>query len=344
MYLHARTTLRELTCCNDLTLLDRISCRERRPERYAEGVTSHPQNSKDGMSIRSLAVLAMLVAGSLFITACQPQVSVSRSRVGLQQEMALEPPAEPLVPVRPSAIEGAKVFREAQCIICHGQRGFGDGPAAATLTAEQKTLLHDLLALFGIRLRPAQLPSRPANFHNAVAMRLNSPFSMYETVTRGRPHTAMPSFPAKGKKPAYGARFFGVNLTDAQRWHVIFHEFSYASTLQEVALGKQLYETKEIDINGRTYTCASCHGTKGDGRGPAGAELSRKLWGWARGEGPGIFTDINLMAQRKSTEVFQSIVDARGEMPGYRGKLTDDEIWALVNYIWTFVYDYPWPK
>lgn len=305
------------------------------------------------MSIRTLAFLAMLVAGSLFVTACQPQVNVSRSSVNLQQGMALEPPAERVVPVRPSAIEGAKVFERAQCIICHGTRGFGDGPAAANLTAEQKTLLHDLLRLVGIRLSAPQLPSRPANFHNVVAMRLNSPFTMYETVTRGRPHTAMPSFPRprdypkKGMprgRPSYGARLFGVYLTDEERWHVIFHELSFASTPQEVALGKQLYETKEIEINGRPYTCASCHGTKGDGRGPAGAELSRTLWGWARGEGPGILTDINLMAQRKSTELFQSIVDGREEAHRYRGKLTDDEIWALVNYIWTFVYDYPWPK
>jgi hypothetical protein len=29
-------------------------------------------------------------------------------------------------------------------------------------------------------------------------------------------------------------------------------------------------------------------------------------------------------------------------MPSYRGKLTDEELWALVNYIYTFIYDYPW--
>jgi len=309
------------------------------------------------MSIRIRVTLAMLIAGAMFSTACQPQVSVSRSGANLQEGLPLEPAAESLVPVRPSAIEGSKVFVKAQCIICHGKEGFGDGPSAANLTAEQKTLLHDLLGLIGIRLAPTQLPSRPANFHNAVAMRLNSPFSMYETVTRGRPHTGMPSFPRpkdyprKGMpagRPSYGARLFGVYLTDEERWHVIFHEFSFATTQAEVARGKQLYETKAIPVDVRgvrgTYTCADCHGTKGDGRGPRGVELSRSLWGWARGEGPGIFTDINLMAQRKSTELFQPIVDGGRVMPSYRGKLTEDEIWALVNYIWTFVYEYPWPK
>ncbi|MBI2509080.1 MAG: cytochrome c [Betaproteobacteria bacterium] len=78
----------------------------------------------------------------------------------------------------------------------------------------------------------------------------------------------------------------------------------------------------------KSKTCAACHGTAGDGRGPRGLELSGTLWGWARGQGPGIFTDINLMAQRKPTELYQQIVDGRGQMPSYRGKLTDDEIAA----------------
>jgi mono/diheme cytochrome c family protein len=170
-------------------------------------------------------------------------------------------------------------------------------------------------------------------------MRLNSPFSMFETVNRGRPHTAMPSF---GPRPSYGAVGFGVKLTDADIWNVVFHEWAYTTSPEEVARGKQLYETRVVEVNGQPLTCAACHGTAGDGRGPVGLELSKKLWGWARGQGPGIFTDINLMAQRKPAELFQVIVDGRAEdMPGYRGRLTDDEVWALVNYIWTFIYDSP---
>ncbi|HET6781891.1 MAG TPA: c-type cytochrome, partial [bacterium] len=101
------------------------------------------------MSIRTLGALAMLIAGTMFSTACQPQVSVSRSGANLQEGLPLEPAAESMVPVRPSAIEGSKVFAKAQCVICHGKEGLGDGPSAANLTAEQKTLLHDLLRLVG---------------------------------------------------------------------------------------------------------------------------------------------------------------------------------------------------
>jgi len=296
-----------------------------------------------GMPVQTRLLLALFVAGSLLLAACQPSVGVARAVDRLQLPQAA--PADPrLVPVRPSAIEGAKVFQRAQCVVCHGPQGLGDGPAAANLKSPGRNLMTDFFRLIGIRLRGEQLPSRPANFHNVVAMRLNSPFSMYETVTRGRPHTAMPAFPPKGGKPAYGATSFGVNLTDEERWHVIFHEWTYQSTPQEITRGRQLYEARAVEIEGFAVTCASCHGTAGDGRGPRGRQLSRLLWNWSRGQGPGIFTDINLMAQRKPSEMYQAIVDGRGLMPSYRGRLTDDEIWALVNYLYTFAYDYPWAQ
>ncbi len=299
-----------------------------------------------GMSLRFRLLVALLIISSLFLAACQPTVGVGRAVARL--EPTLPAPRDPsVVPVRPSAIEGRRIFARAQCVQCHGPEGLGDGPIAGALTSPGKSIMTDFFRLLGIQLRGERLPSRPANFHNPVAMRLNSPFSMYETVTRGRPHTAMPAFPAEGGKPGYGATLFGprgseVRLTDEERWHVIFHEWTYASTREEVARGKRMYETRAIDIDGRALTCASCHGTRGDGRGPVGVELSKKIWGWARGQGSGVFTDINLMSQRKPTEVYQRIVDGSANMPSYRGKLTDDELWALVNYIYTFIYDYPW--
>ncbi len=291
-----------------------------------------------GMPFRGVAFLALMISGSLFVAACQPTVDVSNAKVDLHAGLPPAPPDPSLVPVHPSAIEGKKVFETAGCVICHGPQGLGNGVAAAGLKSPGRNPLTDFLGLFGIKAKGEQLPSRPANFHNTVAMRLNSPFSMYETVTRGRPNTAMPSF---GPKAAYGATTFGAHLTDAQRWNVIFYEWTFATSPEEVALGKQIYETKAFDFAGVPLTCAACHGPRGDGRGPKGIELSQKIWGWARHQGPGIFTDINLMAQRKPTELYQSIVDGSAEMPSYRGKLSDAEIWAVVNYIWTFVYGYP---
>lgn len=292
------------------------------------------------MRIRWVVLLLALVAtAALFTTACQPTVDVSNAKVDLRAGLPLAPAVPPEVPVRPSVVEGKQVFEKAGCVVCHGPEGLGNGPLAAALKSPGKSLYTDFLALFGVRAVGEQLPSRPANFHNAIAMRLNSPYSMYETVTKGRPNTAMPAF---GPKASYGASRYGTSrLSDEARWHVIFYEWSFTTSPAEVARGKQLYETKLVDIGGIPLSCAACHGVAGDGRGLRDAELSQKYWEWARRQGPGIFTDINLMAQRKPTELYQTIVDGHGAMPAYRGKLSDDEIWALVSYIWTFVYDYP---
>lgn len=291
------------------------------------------------MFIHKVPWVALLASAALLATACQPTVDVSNAKVDLRTGLPPAPPDPSLVPERPSAIKGKQVFETIGCVVCHGPEGLGNGPLAANLKSPGKSLFTDFLALFGVRATGEKLPSRPANFHNTVAMRLNSPFSMYETVTRGRPNTAMPAF---GPKEGYGATRYGTaRLGDADRWHVIFYEWTFATTPAEVARGKQIYETKTVDVAGFGLTCAACHGTTGDGRGERDADLSRKHWEWARRQGPGIFTDFNLMAQRKPTELFQAIVDGHGDMPSYRGKLSEEEIWAVVSYIWTFLYEYP---
>jgi mono/diheme cytochrome c family protein len=130
-------------------------------------------------------------------------------------------------------------------------------------------------------------------------------------------------------------------LTDVERWNVIFFEWAFTTTPAQVARGKQIYETQAVDVHGQGLTCAECHGTEGNGRGRLGLDIAKTKWNWARGLGPGIFTDVNLMAQRKPTDLFQVVADGLGDMPSYRGTLSDDDIWAVVSYIWTFIYTYP---
>ena len=296
---------------------------------------------------------AALLAIGMFVTAaCQPTVGVPPDNRPLQQ-VSLE--AIPIVAgergeaILPSVGEGRKVF-ERVCAQCHGPEGQGDGPLATFLKAPQKNPFTDTMRLLGLNVKGADLPSRPANFHNQVQMRLNSPTSMYETVTLGRPHTAMPAF---GRKPAYGAndgmpgpRF----LSDEERWHVIFYEWAFATSPAVLERGRQLYQEREftVTIPGmgtlRT-TCAGCHGANGDGSGGAySQEMARRNWGWRLGRGPGVFSDRTFMVKRKPTELFAVIFDGFGSMPGYRQDLSTDEIWSLVDYIWTFVYRYAPPR
>ncbi len=289
--------------------------------------------------IRTLLVLVTLATAT---AGCQPTLRIRGQAATAGAGLAEAPAPRPLLPVdsqwpRPSAVRGRVVF-ERVCFPCHGNEGQGDGPAAAGLTAPHKDPMTDFFGMFGMRLAGERLPSRPANFHNPIQMRLNTPFSMFETIRLGRPHTAMPAF---GPKPAYGANRGFPELKDNQIWDVLFYEWTFATTPDSVALGRQTYQERAVEVGGRPVTCAACHGTTGDGTGgPLSNEIAAAVWGWSQKAAPGIFTNFNLMLQRKPSELFQRIIDGHGLMPGYRGKLTEPEIWSLVDYVWTLMYDY----
>jgi mono/diheme cytochrome c family protein len=289
----------------------------------------------------SRTLRALLILGVLAVVAsgCQPTVRV-RGADAPGAGLAQAPAPLPLAPTspRPSAARGRQVF-ERVCWPCHGNEGFGDGPAAAGLIAPHKNPMTDFFGMFGLKIKGEDLPSRPANFHNQVAQRLNAPFALFETIRLGRPHTAMPAF---GPKPAYGANRGFPTLTDAEIWDVLVYVKTFSTTPANVALGRDIYRNRAIDIGGgRTATCAACHGLAGDGRGGAhSAEMAAAVWGWATGDGHGIFTNVNLMLQRKPAELYQRIWTGRGPMPAYQGRLKEEDVWALVDYLWTFVYDY----
>lgn len=284
------------------------------------------------MRLRALAgwpATPLLVVAALFaLTACQPSVDVSRAKVS----RALPPARQveiPLVadedeqPIVPDAIKGKQVF-DANCAVCHGANGDGNGPMAATLKAPEKDVLTALLGLFHIEFKGEPLPSKPANFHNRDLENVISPAILYETVTLGRPHTAMPAF---GPEASFGANQYPV-LSNQDRWNANAYEMQFRTTPEELSGAKHLYDEQ----------CAVCHGVNGDGKGPRGPEMAQQLWSWSRGEGPGIFTDSNYIVQRNPSELSNAILDGHGLMPGYHGKLTTQQINGLVDYIYTFFY------
>src|SRR5947199_10194233 len=90
---------------------------------------------------RTIPALAVIAVGALVLAVCQPNVDVARASTTVRTGLALAPPDTPVLslgrdgrPIRPSAIEGSKVFLKAQCIVCHGPEGLGNGPAEALRT------------------------------------------------------------------------------------------------------------------------------------------------------------------------------------------------------------------
>ena len=85
------------------------------------------------------------------------------------------------------------------------------------------------------------------------------------------------------------------------------------SSKADAAAGKELWNKN----------CASCHGKTGIGDGPKSRTLETS---------PANFTKAPFQAQTDG-EIFYKTKFGRGEMPKYEGKIGDDEIWQLVNFM-----------
>lgn len=73
--------------------------------------------------------------------------------------------------------------------------------------------------------------------------------------------------------------------------------------------------------------CAHCHGDRGDGDGPEAHKLRVE---------PTDFTDGAAMKKLTDGDLFWKIGAGRRPMPSFKGRLTEQERWELVNYIRTF--------
>jgi len=74
-----------------------------------------------------------------------------------------------------------------------------------------------------------------------------------------------------------------------------------------------------------TKNCASCHGKTGLGDGVKARTLKDFPGDFSKGE----FQSLS------DGDMFYKTKTGRGDMPKYEGKLADDDIWNIVNYLRT---------
>jgi len=70
--------------------------------------------------------------------------------------------------------------------------------------------------------------------------------------------------------------------------------------------------------------CALCHGEKGDGKGDLAKEMTLTL--------PD-FTQSDSLAKRTDGELFTIVGTGKDPIPSQKGRMTDPQIWNLVNYL-----------
>ncbi len=146
--------------------------------------------------------------------------------------------------------------------------------------------------------------SGAADFTDTAFVRSRTPAEFFVSIRDGVEGTAMPAWSGQ--------------LSEMEIWDALYYARTFATSADQIAEGQTLFGAN----------CASCHGAAGDGSGLAGAAD---------------FTDREFVVNRSSAEFFQSIsggVEGTA-MSAWGDTFTDDQIWALVNYVWTFAYEYP---
>lgn len=84
-----------------------------------------------------------------------------------------------------------------------------------------------------------------------------------------------------------------------------------------------------LAIAGTDYSarCQNCHGPNGDGRGERAERLSIA---------PADFRDAHAMGLRTDGELFWIISEGHKPMPAFRGTMTDEQRWHLVDFVRQF--------
>ena len=170
----------------------------------------------------------------------------------------------PLFPAQaPSTENGALIFAE-KCAPCHGATGLGDGKQGIQL---------------GVTVPAFGLPeiARPA-----------SPAQWYTVVTRGNMERFMPPF---------------ASLSDQERWDVVAYAMTLHTSEEEIAQGKDLFETN----------CADCSGD--------------------------FFRDQEKMSALSGVELARIVKQGNDQVPAFGATLSDDEVWAVSAYVRTLSFD-----
>lgn len=125
--------------------------------------------------------------------------------------------------------------------------------------------------------------------------------------------------------PAYAS------LNNEQVWDLLAYAWRKNTTPERLAQGESIYAAN----------CAACHGQTGQGDGPGGRTLKRSD-ATGMSQGPANFTDAKTMAGG-SAAIYQGKVLRGGMgtgMPYWGPILTEEQTWAVVDYLWTFLFEY----
>lgn len=169
-----------------------------------------------------------------------------------------------LSPLQAPHVENGRAIYTEKCAACHGETGMGDG--------EQGIQLGVTVPAFG-------LPeiARPA-----------TPAEWYTVVTRGRMDRLMPPF---------------ASLNDQERWDVVAYAMTLHTTEEQVAKGKEIFES----------ACENCS--------------------------TDFFTDQSKMSPLNEVDLARIVREGNDAVPAFGADLSEDDLWAVTAYLRTLSFD-----
>jgi mono/diheme cytochrome c family protein len=102
-------------------------------------------------------------------------------------------------------------------------------------------------------------------------------------------------------------------LTSDEIWDVVFYVWRFSTDAETLAHGQQIYETD----------CQVCHGIDGTGEVLGAADL----------------TDLRFVDDQAPRDFYLITTQGKGSMPAWQARLSQDERWAVIDYVRTFSYD-----
>lgn len=211
--------------------------------------------------------------------------------------------------------EGRDVF-ERNCVICHGQRGDGNGELSQGLIPKPRSFRE---GLFKFRTTPWDKLPTDADLKRTITSGLSGTAMGMFTQLRAEEVTAVieyiKSFSRRWRKPEnYAAT---VPLEPAPDW---LHTQPVAAT--HIDEGRRLFTTN----------CAACHGPAADGKGPAAVVL-KDVWGMpAR---PSDLRQPHLRSGDSPEDVYRVLATGLNGTPmvSFASILTPEQRWHIVAYV-----------
>src|SRR5215468_8043287 len=213
-----------------------------------------------------------------------------------------------------------KAVYERKCMLCHGEKGDGKGPAAELLLPKPRDFTR---GLFKIRSTANKTPTDQ---------------DLFRIVTEGMPGTTMPAWevlPERDRRNvvAYIKTFASDAFKEAPKKLELPKEV--ASSEASIKRGKEMFEAIE---------CHKCHGTDGRADGPSRPELKDE---WGHPVAPANLTKRwNFRGGRSRAEIATRIANGvlGTPMPAFLDSVEKPEdIWHLSNYIVSLGPDSPQP-